>query len=150
MTDQDIAQFRAFNRFYTSVIGVLNKEYLNSEFSVTEARILYELFHSDGMTATALIDLLGLDKGYLSRIIRGFERKKLIERKQCAGDRRAFYLYLSAAGKEMFNVIDHASQQQAAGLLSAFTDEDKENLITHMTAIQQIMEKAFVKKDDKY
>ena len=74
-TDQRVAAVRRFNRFYTRKIGLLHEGYLASAFSLTEGRVLYELAHQDGVTAGALGRELGLDPGYLSRIVRGFEKR---------------------------------------------------------------------------
>lgn len=150
MKENDIAGLRSFNRFYTSIIGLLDKQYLNSEFSLTEVRIMYELYHcQQEMTATSLIDLLGLDKGYLSRMLHAFEKKKLIEKKQSAADKRAFYLYLSQTGKDVFTKLSDVSQQQAANLLSSLTEKESAALIGHMEAIRNILGKSINKNNEK-
>jgi DNA-binding MarR family transcriptional regulator len=150
MKENDIASLRSFNRFYTSIIGLLDNQYLNSEFSLTEVRIMYELFHSpEEITATGLIDLLGLDKGYLSRMLQIFEKKKLIEKKQSATDKRAFYLYLSQTGKDVFTKLSDVSQQQAVDLLSNLTAKESTALIGHMEAIRNILGKSINKSNEK-
>lgn len=150
MKEDDIAGLRSFNRFYTSIIGLLDKQYLNSEFSLTDVRIMYELYHcQQEMTATGLIDMLGLDKGYLSRMLQAFEKKKLIEKKQSAADKRAFYLYLSQNGKDVFTKLSDVSQQQAANLLSNLNEKESAALIGHMEAIRNILEKSVNKNNEK-
>jgi DNA-binding MarR family transcriptional regulator len=150
MIEDKIARIRSFNRYYTSVIGLLDKQYLNSEFSLTEARILYELYHCmDGMTAKDIIELLNLDKGYLSRILQSFEKRKLIEKRQSENDKRSFYLYLSPNGSAVFSKLNIASQQQVADLLTAFTEREINELTDHMEAIRNILEKSTAKKDDE-
>src|SRR3982751_3271446 len=112
MIDEHIARIRAFNRFYTVIIGLLDK-YLDSKFSLTEARIMFELhYHPDGMTASDLIDLLSLDKGYLSRLLQVLEKKKLILKKKSDRDGRVFHLHLSTKGSNVFEGLNNASQTQ--------------------------------------
>jgi DNA-binding MarR family transcriptional regulator len=86
---------RAFNRFYTYKIGVLTEEYLKSPYSLTEARVIYELANLQETTATELRRKLGLDAGYLSRILRGFKKRGLIEKRGAETDRRASVLRLA-------------------------------------------------------
>ncbi|MDO3644018.1 MarR family winged helix-turn-helix transcriptional regulator [Mucilaginibacter sp. L3T2-6] len=148
MNTEYIERLRLFNRFYTSVMGLLDKQYLDSNFSLTEVRVLYELANNVGeITATALIQLLHLDKGYLSRILRTFEKKKLIIKKQSATDKRAFFLQLSPQGEKIFTGLNAAAQQQAAHLLSSVGDADAASLIGHMDAIRNILTKTVVKNE---
>jgi DNA-binding MarR family transcriptional regulator len=142
MQETQIAQIRSFNRWYTTVIGVLDKYYLNSEFSLTEVRILYELRDRPGvLTASKLIELLGLDKGYLSRILQQFGKKKLIGKRK-SEDRRSSQLFLSAKGRQVFAVLDMASQEHTRLLLSRLTPSDSIKLAAHMSSIRQILEQA--------
>jgi DNA-binding MarR family transcriptional regulator len=145
MNNEYIAGLRLFNRFYTSIIGLLDKQYLKTEFSLTEVRILYELaHHPEGMTAKDLTELLGLDKGYLSRMLQIFEKKKLITKKQSDLDKRAFFLYLSPKGNKVFAGLNEASQQHAADLLSSLGDAEAAKLIGHMDAIRNIFENSAI------
>lgn len=140
MKEDYIAQIRSFNRFYTMVIGILDKNYLNTEFSLTESRIMYELnTHPEGMTARDFIELLQLDKGYLSRILQQFEKKKLIEKKNVAHDKRSYLLYLSQTGKQAFSQLNENSQLQTEELLSPLKEKQMIKLIEHMNGIRQIL-----------
>ncbi|MCO5947609.1 MarR family winged helix-turn-helix transcriptional regulator [Mucilaginibacter flavidus] len=140
MIDEYVARIRAFNRFYTSVIGLLDK-YLDSEFSLTEVRIIFELYHHpDGMTASDLIDLLNLDKGYLSRLLQNLEKKGLILKKQSEQDGRVFKLQLSSKGSDIFWGLNDTSQAQVKDMLSRFTEADIMALTGHMEAIRNIFE----------
>jgi DNA-binding MarR family transcriptional regulator/GNAT superfamily N-acetyltransferase len=122
---------RAFNRFYTQRIGVLEDGYLDSDFSLAQVRVLYELAHRDRPTASEIARDLGLDAGYLSRILRGFERAGLIE-KQAAPDARQRLLSLTARGREVFAPLDTASQQQIAALLTTLSPSQQHRLVQSM------------------
>jgi DNA-binding MarR family transcriptional regulator/ribosomal protein S18 acetylase RimI-like enzyme len=149
MDENQIAQIRSFNRFYTSVIGLLDKNYLNSEFSLTEVRILYELYHHpDGISASELISLLNLDKGYLSRMLDQFEKAKLVEKRQSAVDKRSSNLFLTGSGKEIFERLNAASSEQIRHLLSSQDERDIAKLVHHMNAITQIMQQRVINLDD--
>ncbi len=135
-----VAKFRAFNRFYTPVIGLLDQHFLNSEFSLTEVRILFELNYArDGVTAKELIALLQLDKGYLSRILLEFEKRQFIRKEKSMQDGRALLLRLTASGRHVFNRLDQASEHQATQMLQSLPAGDLAELIVHMNAIQAIL-----------
>jgi DNA-binding MarR family transcriptional regulator len=143
MNDDQIANFRSFNRFYTAVIGLLDKHYLNSGFSLSEGRILYEIYHSTGgITARYLSVKLNLDKSYLSRMLDQFEKKKLVEKKRSDEDKRSFHLFLSRSGKLAFEKLNVASQRQAVHLLQPLKNAEVRQLIDHMEGIRQILTNA--------
>ncbi len=100
--DRHAVAVRRFNRFYTRQIGLLEDGYLRSEFSLPEVRVLYELAHRDGPTAAELSRDLGLDPGYLSRILRAFETRRLVSRTRSAADGRQSHLALTARGRAAF------------------------------------------------
>src|SRR4051812_12017365 len=108
----DVAAVRAFNRFYTRQLGIFDK-YLGSEFSLTEARILYELrYREESPTASELTRDLGLDAGYLSRILRSFARRALITRETPEHDARRAHLALTARGRKVFGALDRRSSEE--------------------------------------
>lgn len=133
-----VQQLRAFNRFYTQRIGVLDP-YLNSEFSLTEVRVLYELAHRDQPTATELARDLALDAGYLSRILRRFESKGWLARVPSPADARQSLLQLTAAGHEAFAPLQQRSRDEAAALLGALPEPGQRKLIDAMTTVQQLL-----------
>jgi DNA-binding MarR family transcriptional regulator/GNAT superfamily N-acetyltransferase len=126
---------RAFNRFYTQRIGVLEDDYLDSTFSLAQVRVLYELAHRDAPTASEIGRELGLDTGYLSRILRGFERAGLIKKRAASSDARRRLLSLTARGRELFAPLEAASRQQIAALLSQLPSAEQRRLIEAMESI---------------
>jgi DNA-binding MarR family transcriptional regulator len=134
-----IEEIRAFNRFYTQVIGLVNDHILNSEYSLPEARLLFELFNRPGLTASDLIGLLDMDKGYLSRILGRFEEKKLVSRVVSATDRRVVTLTLTAKGKKEFEVLNRASDEQVGHAFRNLTEKDGQALVGKMIEIRRII-----------
>lgn len=141
MHQKDIDEMRAFNRFYTSLIGLLNTHILNSEYSLSEARILFELYHNSGMTASDIIALIHIDKGYLSRILKHFELKKLIVKKRSSADKRSVYLNLTSKGKKELEILSRASDVQITKILSQLTDDECEQLISNLREVKGALEK---------
>src|SRR5271165_1575082 len=112
-----IEAVRRFNRFYTRRIGVLQDGLLGSELSLTEARVLYELAHAETMTASRLGEAVGVDPGYLSRILRGFAARGLIARQPSESDLRQVNLSLTNAGRALFDTIARRARDEVAALL---------------------------------
>src|SRR5688572_26767574 len=108
----DIDAVRRFNRAYTRRIGLLNRGLLESEFSLVEARILYELAHRQSDTAADLADFLALDPGYLSRLLASLGKRGLVNRKPSAKDRRAAILELTPSGRQAFAELDRRSKAE--------------------------------------
>ena len=137
--DRRIAAVRHFNRFYTQELGVLSEAFLNTPFSLTEARVLYALAHRDGATATWLGRDLDLDAGYLSRILREFERQGLILRSPSANDGRQTLISLTPAGRDAFEPLDRASHREVASLLSRLAEPDQDRLVGAMRLIGELL-----------
>jgi DNA-binding MarR family transcriptional regulator/N-acetylglutamate synthase-like GNAT family acetyltransferase len=130
---------REFNRFYTQQIGVLAEAYLKSPFSLTEARVIYELAQHDATTATDLCKELGLNAGYLSRILRGFKKRGLIETQPSDTDRRLSLLKLTAQGQQSFAFLNSHSQNEIEALLSRMRADDQKRLVAAMQTIQRLI-----------
>src|SRR5258708_24517938 len=139
MTNKMISTVRDFNRFYTNIIGLLDNHILNSPYSLPEARVLYELHHQQPCSATAILETIGMDKGYLSRVLKSFEKKGLIKKLQNKSDGRAIVLSLTVKGENEFTKIDQASMHQLSYLLSSLAKSELENLLHHMSEIRQII-----------
>ncbi len=134
--DPRIAAVRRFNRFWTARIGVLREGLLDGPFSLTETRILYEIAHRDGVTAAELARELDLDTGYLSRILRGFDKAGLLARTADPADARKARLRLSEAGMAAFVPIETRSSVQAARLLSGLSDAAVRDVVLAMRRIE--------------
>ena len=134
-----VAAVRRFNRFYTRTIGVLQEGLLRSSFSLAEARVLYELAQRPGTTATGLGRELGLDSGYLSRILQRFERDGLITRAPSEADRRQSALSLTNAGREAFAPLDASSRDEVGALLGALPEPAQADLVAAMGRIESLL-----------
>jgi DNA-binding MarR family transcriptional regulator/N-acetylglutamate synthase-like GNAT family acetyltransferase len=137
--DEAIAAVRAFNRFYTERIGVLREGYLDSPFSLAQVRVLYELAHRERTTAGELARDLGLDPGYVSRIVRGFERQGLVERRRSEADRRQSDLWLTGAGRAAFAPLDKRSHDDVGALLADLSDAERRRLVGAMATIERLL-----------
>ncbi|WP_176243870.1 MULTISPECIES: GNAT family N-acetyltransferase [unclassified Pseudomonas] len=130
---------RRFNRFYTHQIGVLQEHLLRSEFSLTESRILYELGARADLTGADLCQMLGLNAGYLSRVIGGFEKKGLIDKTRSATDARASCLGLTDQGRQVLATLEHASREEVIALLQRLPEPQQEQLIQAMKRVQNLL-----------
>ncbi|HKG92903.1 MAG TPA: helix-turn-helix domain-containing GNAT family N-acetyltransferase [Gemmatimonadaceae bacterium] len=137
--EEPVAAVRRFNRFYTRRIGALNEGLLRSPFSLTESRVLYELAQRDRPTATELGRELGIDAGYLSRILRDFERRGLLEREPSPADARQSHLGLTSAGREAYAEIDRRSSDEIAAMLGALPPDDRRRLLGAMRAVETLL-----------
>jgi DNA-binding MarR family transcriptional regulator/GNAT superfamily N-acetyltransferase len=134
-----IATVRRFNRFYTRAIGVLQEGWLNSPFSLTEARVLYELAHRERPTATVVGNSLELDPGYLSRILSSFEKRGLIEKTPSEDDGRQSLLALTGEGRQQFAPLEARTIQQVGGMLGRLSENEQRQLIGAMQTIEKIL-----------
>ncbi len=137
--DQSIATVRHFNRFYTQQIGVLQEGYLESPFSLTEVRVLYELGHCERTTASELARELGLDAGYLSRILRGFKKRGLIDKKPSEIDGRRSLLWLTEHGQEVFAPLHARSGVEIGAMLNRLSAAERERLVEAMRTIEGLL-----------
>jgi DNA-binding MarR family transcriptional regulator/GNAT superfamily N-acetyltransferase len=130
---------RAFNRFYTRKLGVLDQHLLKSPFSLSEARVLYELAHRNDPAAKEIGIELGLDPGYLSRIIQNFDESGLITRKPLPSDRRQYRLSLTAKGRQAFAKLDRSSHDDVADMLAALPRGGGKRLVEAITTIERLL-----------
>jgi DNA-binding MarR family transcriptional regulator/GNAT superfamily N-acetyltransferase len=130
---------RRFNRFYTKQIGVLQEGFLKSPFSLTEARVIYEFAHHEKTTATELSNELGLDAGYLSRILRGFKKRGLINKKPSETDGRQSMLWLTEKGQDAFASLNARSRDEIGAMLGNLSIADQNRLVKAMHTIEGLL-----------
>jgi DNA-binding MarR family transcriptional regulator/GNAT superfamily N-acetyltransferase len=138
--DPYVGAVRHFNRFYTRKIGVLKEGLLDSPLSLTEARVLYELCNRPGSAATDLRASLGLDAGYLSRILRAFEKRGWLERKPAEGDARRQALAATRSGRTAFESLNARSNEEMRRLLSGIGREELDRLSQAMRTVEDVLE----------
>jgi DNA-binding MarR family transcriptional regulator/GNAT superfamily N-acetyltransferase len=134
-----IAHVRRFNRFYARQLGVLRKTYLDSPYSLAEARVLYEIAKGGAQTASDIARTLDLDAGYLSRTLRNFEKSGLITRKASASDARQSDLALTARGHKAYAPLERRSQRATADMLGRLSGADEVRLIAAMATIEGLL-----------
>ena len=128
---------RRFTRFYTQHIGVLHRHLLESPFSLTEGRVLYELAHHEATTAKELAAELGLDGGYLSRILKGFEKRGLLERRRSESDGRAADISLTREGQDAFAQINARSRAEVSGMLERLSEAEQAEVVVAMATVEK-------------
>jgi len=137
--DSRIEAVRAFNRFITRHIGALNEGLLASSFSLTECRILYELAHRPGVTASELGRDLALDPGYLSRLLRSFRERGLVTASAAENDARRQELRLTETGDRAFAPLNERSRAEVAAVLAPLAEADQARLIEAMHTIETLI-----------
>lgn len=144
MSDADLRarEIRRFSRFYTRQIGVLAEDLLDTPFSLAEARVIYEIAHAEPVTAAALRGMTGLDQGYLSRMLAGFERQGLVGKRAAPDDGRVRLLHLTAKGRISFTALDSRAQTATLAMLDAHGEEAQQQIVHHMQALQRLLSPA--------
>jgi DNA-binding MarR family transcriptional regulator/GNAT superfamily N-acetyltransferase len=138
-SDEQVAAVRAFNRFYTRKLGVLDQQLLKSPFSLSEARVLYELAHREDLSAKEIGAELGLDAGYLSRIVQNFDENGLITREPLPADRRQYQLGLTAKGRQAFAKLERSTQEDIGAMLAALPRGGGQKLVGAMAEIERLL-----------
>jgi DNA-binding MarR family transcriptional regulator/N-acetylglutamate synthase-like GNAT family acetyltransferase len=136
---KEVKTLRAFNRFYTRKIGVLDGM-ASRPFSLAEARVLYELAHREQPTATDIRNELGLDAGYMSRILRDFERRKFVKREQSKADERQRFLSLTAKGRKEFKPLEERSNHDIAAMLKELSSAERKQLVEAVQTIHRLFD----------
>lgn len=134
-----IQDIRAFNRFYTGLIGLLNDHLLDSNYSLAEVRILYEIHAHGQVSASQIMSVISIDKGYLSRVLKQFEKDGLIGKKVSKEDARVTLVSLTAKGNKLFAALNDASNQQIDALITPLAPAQQQELVHHMQAIMHLL-----------
>jgi len=140
MSMSTVDEVRGFNRFYTRVLGLLRPQLVDSAYGLTEARVLFELAHSDQLAVTDLRTALGLDAGYLSRILSRFLADGLVEREPSATDARRQLVRLTDAGRAAFAELDTRQADAIDRLIDPLTEEQRVELVSAMGRIQRVLD----------
>lgn len=141
MQEKTVSKIREFNRFYLPALGLLGNQYLGSEYSAAEARVLFEIYRADGCNAAYIAKALNIDKSYLSRIIKKYERNGYLFRIVSEKDSRAFELHLTKKGLQRVEDFIRRSNLQIGGILQPLTDKDREKLLIALDTIVGILKK---------
>ncbi len=141
MSEADLRarEIRRFSRFYTRQIGVLAEDLLDTPFSLAQARVIYEIAQGEPVTAAALRSVTGLDQGYLSRMLAGFERQGLVGRRAAPDDGRVRLLHLTAKGRTAFSRLDARAQAATLTMLDAHGERAQQDIVYHMQALQRLL-----------
>jgi len=134
-----VEAIRRFNRFYTRKIGVLQEGFLGSAYSLTQGRVLYELAHREKPTAAVVGTELGLDAGYVSRILRGFKKDGLIRAERSQADGRETLLSLTARGQEVIATLDRRSNEDVSARLRGVSEADQRRLVAAMAEVESVL-----------
>ena len=134
-----IEDIRIFNRYYTKLLGLLDNRLLDSQFSLVEARILFEIHASEEISASQIMSEVDIDKGYLSKVLKHFEKTGLISKQLSEADGRVTMLSLTAEGNKTFAKLNSASNTQVESLISPLSNYDQQQLTAHMQAIMELL-----------
>lgn len=145
--DDRIKKIRRFNRFYTRQIGVIDGHYLATQFSLTEARVIYEIANMKDPSATLIKEITGLDAGYLSRIIQRLHRDGLVDKHTTPQDGRQSILQLTDKGKTAFSILNSRSQDGIREFINPVSEADQIRLVKAMETIENILDPAGVQPD---
>jgi len=140
--DERIAAVRRFSRFYTRQLGLLQESLVHTRFSLTEARVLYELAHRETVTASALAVDLDLDHGYLSRILRRFGDEGLLKKMRAENDGRQSVISITARGRKAFAPLNKNSHDQVAAMLGRLDSAEQQRVIGAMAAVERLLDAA--------
>lgn len=136
---QNIEKIRKFNRFYANVLGKIDQEIYNRPYSLTEARVITEINMRNGCTATEVRETIGIDRGYMSRIVQKLEEEKIIMKRPSEDDRRQHLLYLTDYGKEVLNGLVENANREVGKMIQTISKHDQLKLIKSMETIETIL-----------
>lgn len=136
-----IDRIRSFNRFYTNIIGLLEQHFLDSPFSLTEGRVLYEICNTEECSAKKIRERIVIDEGYLSRILDGFVKRDLIEKTPSPKDKRLRIIVPTEKGNSAFSTLNDNSNQLISRTIEKLSEEERRDLLIKMEGIRTLLEK---------
>ncbi len=139
-TKTAVQEIRAFNRFYTDIIGLLDAHLLNSEYSLSEVRTLYEIYTGKSVQASQIMTAMHIDKSYLSRLLKKLEKDGLICKTPSEDDARASLISLTEEGLKVFKTLNKASNEQIDTMISTLPVRKQQELVAHMKSIMDILQ----------
>jgi len=137
-----VDRIRSFNRFYTNIIGLLDQHFLDSPFSLTEGRVLYEICNTQECTAKKIRENIVIDEGYLSRILDTFVKRGLIKKTPSSNDGRSRIILATEKGKQEFANINENSNTLVSQMIAELSEEQRAELLNKMEGIRTLLEKA--------
>ena len=143
ISDQElIDKVRRFNRFYTNIIGLLDRQFLDSPFSLTEGRVLYEICNTEDCSAKKIRESILIDEGYLSRILDNFVKRNLIKKTRSPEDGRLWIILPTEKGKREFASLNESSNRLISHMVETLSEEERADLLNKMEGIRTLLEKA--------
>lgn len=139
--NETIAKIRMFNRFYMPSMNLLGDHYLGSEYSVTEARVFFEIYENEGCNAAHIAQLMNIDKSYLSRIIKRHEKSGYIHRERSAGDSRSYHLFLTDAGRIRAEDFIRKSNEEIGKAINGLSSEEEHQLTEALETVTRLLSK---------
>ena len=134
-----MSKIREFNRFYTNITGVINNHILESDYSLMEVRIMFEVYHNPTITARKIMEIIQVDEGYLSRLISSLIKRKIITRKKLKKDGRVYALALSAKGEKIFLQLNQRSSDKVEETIAHLTKDEQKELINLMQRVKNLL-----------
>lgn len=138
---ETIIKIRQFNRFYMPSMHLLGDHYLGSEYSVTWARVFFEIYENEGCNAAHIAQLMNIDKSYLSRILKGHEKNGYIRRERSETDNRSYRLYLTDTGKARAEDFIRRSNQEIAAVIRHLTPQEEQRLTDALETVTKLLQK---------
>jgi DNA-binding MarR family transcriptional regulator len=138
---EPIERIRSFNRFYTNIIGLLDQHFLDSPFSLTEGRVLYEIQQTQNCYAKKIREKISIDEGYLSRILDTFRKKGLITKTQSLEDRRLRIIKLTEKGRKQFSRLNDHSNKLISQILEKLSEEERQEFVSITDRIRELLDR---------
>lgn len=139
--NETITKIRTFNRFYMPSMNLLGDHYLGSEYSITEARVFFEIYENEGCNAAHVAQLMNIDKSYLSRIIKRHEKSGYIHRERSAGDSRSYHLFLTDTGKIRAEDFIRKSNEEIGKVINSLSSEEEHQLTEALETVTRLLSK---------